>query len=347
MRWAVLATGGIANAFARSIRHVPNATIGAVVSRSNETARAFAARHGVPFATTDLAAALQRSDALYVASPHPFHAAAVRAALDADVAVLCEKPLTMTAAEARELAALARERRVFLMEAVWMRFVPAVRRARELIAAGRIGAVRRLCAEFAINAPFDGPGFGENHRLYAPALGGGALHDLGVYPIHLALSILGAPDDVTAGWKAAPTGVDAEADLRFDYADGRIAYLTCGFGEAGANLAVIEGERGSIVLDTTFIGAQRLWVVPNALAPLFGFARTHGPAARFRALARRIRLPGIERIDLPWPDDGLQFEIAAAMEAIADGRIEHPDAPLADTVLALEIIENALARPPG
>ena len=226
-----------------------------------------------------------------------------------------------------------------------MRFVPAVRRAQELVADGRIGRVNRLCAEFAISAPFDDPSFGANHRLYASALGGGALHDLGVYPIHLALAFLGSPAKVEASWRSAPTGVDAGADLRFAYDDGRIAYLTCGFDGPGANIAIIEGEGGSIVLDTTFIGAHRLWVVPNALAPLFGFGRAKGAAAAFRRFARRARLPGVERIDLPYLDDGLQFEIAAAQEAIVDEAIEHSLVPHADSVRALKIIEKALAQP--
>ena len=345
MRWTVLATGGIAQAFARCIKHLPDANIGAVVSRSEGAARAFADANGVPFATTTLADALERTDALYVASPHPFHAAAVREALEQKVPVLCEKPLTMTAEEARQLFALAEANDTFLMEAVWMRFVPAVRRAKALVDGGRIGPVRRLCAEFAIHAPFDDALFGASHRLYAPPLGGGALHDLGVYPIHLALLLLGAPTEVISTWRAAPTGVDAEADLSFRYDDGRVAYLTCGFGGEGANIAVIEGERGSIVLDRTFIGAPRLWVVPNALAPLWGFGKARGAAARFRAAMRRLSLPGVERIDLSYPDDGLQFEIAAAEEAIGEGRRQHPLAPAADTIEALRIIEDVLARP--
>ena len=343
--WAVLATGGIAQAFATCVRHASGATIASVVSRGEASARAFASRFGVPHATTDLDAALERVDALYVATPHPMHGPPVRKALERGVAVLCEKPMAMTAAEAQALCELARERQTFLMEAVWTRFVPAVREAHRLIAGGRIGAVRRLCAEFAIAAPFDHAHYGAAHRLYAPDLGGGALHDLGVYPIHAALAFLGHPDAVTGSWCAAPTGVDAEADLRLDYADGRVAYLTCGFGGAGANICVVEGDRGSIVLDATFIGAPRLWFVPNRLAPLWGFGRTGGWAARFRRMARRTPLPGVRRIDMPFPDEGLQFEITAAGEAIRGGLVEHPLAPHADTVKALKVIEEVLAQP--
>ena len=342
VRFAILATGGIAAAFARCARHAAGAEVSAVVSRTQAAADAFAAEHGIAHASTDLSATLARPDvdALYVATPHPMHAAAVRTALDTRVPVLCEKPLTMTAAEARELAALARERQTFLMEAMWTRFVPALREAKRLVETGRIGPVRRLCAEFAIDRPFDAA-----HRLFAPELGGGALHDLGVYPIHLALMFMGRPAKVHATWTAAPTGVDTSADLRCEWPDGRLAYLTCGFDRAGANIAVIEGEQGSIVLDATFIGAQRLWVVPNRLAPLWGFGKPGGAAAAFRRLARRAPLPGVSRVDLPYPDDGLQFEIEAAANAIRDGLVEHPLAPLADTVAALEIIEDALAQP--
>ena len=347
MRWGVVATGGIAQAFARCIRHVPDGSITAVISRSAPAANAYAAANGVPTATTDLHNALRDGafDALYVASPHPFHASSVRAALERRVPVLCEKPLTMTAAEARTLCDLAAEKGTLLVEAVWMRFVPAIRHATELVASGRFGAVRRLCAEFSIDRPMDRPDIGANHRLYDPALGGGALHDLGVYPLHLAHLLLGPPDDVSASWRAAPTGVDAEADLRLSYGDGREAYLTCGFAAAGANIAVIECERGSIVLDTVFIGAPRLWLVPNALVPLFGFGRASGAAARFRRIARKVRLPGLQRIDLPYPDDGLQFEIAAFQRAAADGLLEHPFVPHRDTIGVLDIIGAALDRP--
>lgn len=341
-RWAVLSTGGIAETFARCLPHARGARLVSVCSRGQDTAEAFARRFAVPHATTDLTASLEQADALYVASPHPMHAEPVRAALENGTAVMCEKPLAMRAAQARELAALAHARGTFLMEAMWTRFVPAVREAHRLIAAGRIGPVRRLCAEFAIDAPFDHPDYGPRHRLYAPALGGGALHDLGVYPLHAALAFLGHPDAVTGSWTPAPTGVDAEADVRLDYADGRVAYLTCGFGGAGANLCIIEGERGSIVLDATFIGAQRLWVVPNRMAPLWGFGRGGGAAETFRRLARRVRLPGVERVDMPFAEQGLQFEIEAAGDAIRGGHVEHEWAPLRDTVRVLEVIEEVL-----
>ena len=340
--WAILGTGGIAAAFATCLPHAAGARFAAVVSRDQGTADAFARRFSIPHATTKLADALDRADALYVATPHPMHAAPVREALERGTPVVCEKPLAMTAGEARDLAQLARERDTFLMEAMWTRFVPAVREAKRLVAAGRIGAVTRLCAEFAIDAPFDHPDYGAAHRLYAPALGGGALHDLGVYPIHAALNVLGHPDEVTGSWTAAPTGVDAEADLRFHYADGRQGYLTCGFGGEGANVCVVEGERGSIILDATFIGAQRLWIAPNRLAQLWGFGRAKGWGPRFRALARRVALPGVERVEMPFPDDGLQFEIEAAGEAIREGLVEHPLAPHADSVRALEVIEEVL-----
>ena len=350
-RWAVLGTGGIATAFVTCAPHAASTRVTAVISRTQASARDFAERFAIPHASDDLAATLARDDvdALYVATLHPMHEEPVRVALEAGIPVLCEKPMTMTAATSRVLFDLAHEHDTFLMEAVWMRFVPAVREAKRLIAEGRIGKPTRLCAEFIIDAPFDSPDFGAGHRLYAPELGGGALHDLGVYPIHAALHFLGRPDEVMGSWQAAPTGVDASADLRFSYDDGRQAYLTCGFGGqsdgSGANLCIVEGEDGSIVLDATFIGAERLWIVPNAIAPLFGFGKSGGATAAFRKLARSMSLPGIERIDLPYPDNGLQFETEAAGKAIREGSIEHPLAPHADTIAALEIIEEVLAQP--
>ena len=220
-----------------------------------------------------------------------------------------------------------------------MRYLPAFRAARALVESGRIGQVRRMCAEFAIDAPFD-PG----HRLYARELGGGALHDLGVYVINAALAFMGTPDEIVATWEPAPTGVDRSADLEFRYRDGRVAHLTCAFTHAGANLCIVEGETGSLVLQPPFFAAQGFWTTasPKLHVP-FGFANGGAPAKAFRRLAKRLPLPGIKRHPYPFDPTGLQFEIEAATAAIRAGLVEEPDMPHERTIEVLRIIETALS----
>lgn len=336
VRWGIAGTGTIANSFAADFRFAPHASLVAVSSRSAQKAESFAARFGGlrSYQGIEALAAAPDIDAIYIASPNAEHLQQATLALAAGKAVLVEKPLTTSSADARALATGAGG--TFAMEALWTCFLPAISRVRELLAAGTLGAIRHVRAELAYEKPFDA-----GSRFFDPALGGGSLLDLGIYPIALCLNLFGEPRFVDGTWQRAPTGVDTSAKIKLAY-DGFGAALGCGFDRNGHNRFVIEGERGTLVIDAPFLKASRL------------FVSTGGPARKLLAfngkaayqLARHLPLPGLTRHDHHFPGSGLQFEIEAASAAILEGRGEHPSMPLSASIKALEIIETIRAKTP-
>jgi predicted dehydrogenase len=206
IRWGVLATGGIAATFTEALRSLPDAEVVAVGSRSPEGAKAFAERHGIPRAHGSWAelAADPEVDVVYVATPHSAHRAAAGLCLEAGKPVLCEKAFTINEREARELVELAQERGLFLMEAMWTYCNPLIRNLVALVADGVIGEVRQVSAHFGFPGDFE-PG----HRMRDPRQGGGALLDLGVYPVAFAQLLLGEPDEVQSGSTTPPASCSA------------------------------------------------------------------------------------------------------------------------------------------
>lgn len=242
IRWGILGTGGIARTFTEDLLLLGH-DVAAVGSRATGTAAAFAARYGIGRAYGSYAelAADDEIDVVYVATTHNAHHAAARTCLEAGRAVLVEKPFTTNAPDAADLASLARERGLFAMEAMWTRFNPLVVRLRRLIADGAIGDVKAVYADFSENFPFDAA-----HRLWAPELAGGALLDLGVYPVSFAWMLLGEPATVQAVSTPAPTGVDANTGILFGYASGAVALLHCGFLAETPQTATVTGTSGWI-----------------------------------------------------------------------------------------------------
>ncbi len=210
VRWGILATGGIAERFTTDLRTLDDAEVVAVASRSEAPAKAFAERFGIPRAYGEWAGLFADADVdvVYVATPHHAHRTAAGLALEAGKAVLCEKALTLNAREAAELVALARDRGLFLMEAMWMYCNPLIRRIAELVRDGAVGEVRTVQADFGLAGPF-----GADHRLRDPKTGGGALLDLGVYPVAFAQLLLGEPDSVQAHALLSPEGVDLNTGM--------------------------------------------------------------------------------------------------------------------------------------
>lgn len=339
VRWGIAGTGTIANSFASDFRFAGNAMLAAVSSRSAENAQAFAARYGGIRSYHDIRAlaADPDIDAIYVASPNAMHRDHAALALAAGKAVLVEKPLTASVADARALAGAAAASGAFAMEALWTCFLPAIAETRALLGEARLGTIRHVRAELAYAKPFDA-----NSRFFDPTLGGGSLLDLGIYPIAVCLSLFGQPNSFGGSWKNAPTGVDVSADvsLAFDDFD---AHLSCGFDCNGQNHFVIEGERGTLVIDAPFLKASRLFVATSLPARKL---MTSAGQTLFKA-ARRIPLPGLKRFDHAFPGNGLQFEIEAASAAILEGRREHALMPLSRSIEALKIIEAIRAKAPA
>ncbi|MDX2851509.1 Gfo/Idh/MocA family oxidoreductase [Streptomyces sp. PA03-3a] len=317
VRWGILATGGIAASFAEDLRELKDdAEIVAVGSRRLESARAFADRFGIPRAYgswTELADD-EGVDVVYVATPHSAHRVAAGLCLRAGRSVLCEKPFTVNAVEARELADLARTHGRFLMEAMWTYCNPVVRRLTELVAAGAIGEVRSVHADFGLAGPFD-PG----HRLLDPALGGGALLDLGVYPVSFAHLLLGEPDEVQAWAHLTEDGVDDNTGMLLGYDSGAMAVLSCSLTADTARTAVVTGSTGRIEVPAGFFHPDRFV----------------------------LRREGREPEEFGAPDDGLrglQHEAAEVMRCLRAGERESPLVPLEGSLAVMRTLDTVRDR---
>ena len=239
IHWGILGTGVVAQDFVRGLRAVPGAELSAVGSRTpanaDKFARAFAAPHG--YASYDELVNDRAVDVVYVATPAAFHRDHCLLALAAGKPVLCEKPFATTAAEAREVVAKARSARLFCMEAMWMRFLPAIARLRELLDKKVIGEVRLVSADMGFPAAYD-----PASRFFDPKLGGGAMLDLGVYLLSLAFFVLGRPDRVVAQATIGPTGVDEDSSTVLHYPGGKLAVLTASLRVELTGEALIIGE---------------------------------------------------------------------------------------------------------
>ncbi len=252
IRWGILGTGLIARL--ESIDLLANGfTIQAVGSRSDASAAKFAAEHSIPTShgSYEALVADPEVDAIYVATPHPFHAANALLALRAGKHVLIEKTFTLNAAEAREVVDTADRLGLVVMEAMWTRFLPHMVRIRQIIAEGLIGNVRTLIADHNQKLPTD-----PQHRINNPELGGGALLDLGIYPVSFAFDLFGSPTSVTATAAATPTGVDSQTAILFSYDGGQQAVLQCALDAAGPNRATVIGEAG-------YIDIEGVWYSPT------------------------------------------------------------------------------------
>lgn len=338
--WGVWGTGAIAAQFAEDLAHVPGAIRAAVCSRSAGNAEVFARTHGFAKHHADPGTFLDDPDvnAVYIASPNPLHREQALAAIAAGKPVLIEKPLAMTSADIEAIQEAAAQASVFAMEALWTRFLPAVQRARELLTEGTIGKIERAEASLVFHRPFDA-----SNRLFDPALGGGVLLDLGVYPISVAGFLFGTPELVQARWRAAPTGVDVDAELTIRCEHVPVAIRT-GFVERsdqeGDNHFFIHGTEGALRVDRHFLGASSLTLWDRPVA--------HAPASRgwSERLARRLPVPGRTQLSFTRHSRGLNYQAAAVQAAVQRGETSHPSMPLGDSAAVLKVIEQALAGPP-
>ncbi len=320
LRWGVLGTGGIARAFAREVAAMDDCEVSAVGSRTARAASAFADTFAVPRTHAGVAELVgdDKVDAVYVATPHPAHAAGALAAIAAGKHVLVEKPFTMDAASARAVTEAARSAGVFCMEAMWTRFLPHVIRLRELLAAGAVGRIRTVVAD---HGQYFAPD--PAHRLYDPALGGGALLDLGIYPVSWAHLVLGAPATVSAVATRALTGVDAQTSAVLGYPDGAQAILTCTLETLTPRRSWISGSEGTIEIDPVFYA-------PSG----FTLTRRDGASERF------------DRVPVPGGGKGLRYEIAEVVRCVRQGLTESPAMPLAETVAVMATMDE-IARQVG
>ncbi len=257
-RWGILGTGGIAQAFTRDLSYFNNHIVQAVGSRSLEKATDFALEFPgcTPYGSYEELVADPMIDAVYVATPHPHHAANTILALNAGKPVLCEKPFAVNATQVRAMVAASIDNDVALLEAMWTRFLPHIAKVRELVASGVIGEVINIEADhgqylMGLGIP----------RLIEPDLAGGALLDLGIYPISFAHMILGKPTKITATGVLTDKGVDGQTSVIFDYGSGAQAVLTTTMIAQTPCRATIAGTLGRIEIDRTFYSPTEMRVV--------------------------------------------------------------------------------------
>jgi predicted dehydrogenase len=257
-RWGILASGGIAQAFARDLSYFNHHIVAAVGSRSQESADSFAAEFPgcTAYSSYEALVADPTLDAIYVASPHPYHVSNTVLALNAGKPVLCEKPFTINATEARQMKAAADANGVALMEAMWARFLPHMHKVREILASGILGDIWAVEADHGQRLSDYA-----NPRHWEPSLGGGALLDLGIYPISFAHMVLGVPDKITSSATFTDKGVDASSTVIFDYKSGAQAILTSNMMVSTPCRATICGTLGKIEIDHTFYNPTSMRVI--------------------------------------------------------------------------------------
>ena len=297
IRWGVAGTGGIAERFATAMTSVEGGSVVAVASRTRERAEAFGEPRGIArrHRSYEALAADPDVDAVYVATPHSRHESDTLLFLEAGKHVLCEKPLALNAAQVARMVATAQARNLFLMEAIWSRFLPAYVALADLLDAGRLGTIRQVEASFGFAMPME-----RSHRLYDPALGGGALLDLGMYPLQLCSWVLGPPDRIQAEGHVGETGVDEQVAAVLHHPGGAIGVVQAAI---RCNLrcdARIVGDAGTVHLPA-FMHCPEHLVVTTA--------------------------QGQERIDAGWEGDGLRFQVDEVHRCLSTGAIESPGVP--------------------
>ncbi len=334
----------MASELADALASTPQAKLVAVASRTPRRARDFARAFGVPrsYSTCEQLVADPEIDVVYIATPASHHADHCLLAIEAGKAVLCEKPFTTHAEDAERVVAAARNRGVFCMEAMWMQFIPAMDRAFDLVNTGAIGDPRMLTADFAV--PTD-----RRSRLFDPA-DGGALLDRGVYPLHLAWRLFGAPSDLTF-MVHEDQGVDEHTALVLRFAGGQLAVLSAALTSYGSNGAVLMGTTGRIEIHEPLcrpdsIALTRFSPMPATLHDSVGPAtwmqrmRHHSWVRRLKSMLR----PRTNRLHVPYRGNGYAHEVAEVMRCIELGLTQSPKMTLDQTVGVMRVVDRVRAR---
>ena len=314
VRWGILGTGGIANAFAADLRLTESGVVSAVGSRTQGSADRFADEFGIRgrHAGYETLVADPGVDVVYVATPHPMHHENAILALSAGKPVLVEKPFAMNAAEAIEIVAVAREQGLFAMEAMWTRFLPHIGVVREWLAEQTLGEIVTVTADH-------GQWFAEDpaFRLFAPELGGGALLDLGIYPVSFASMVLGAPDRIASITDPAFTGVDGQTSMMFGYASGAQAALTCTLRARSPTRASIVGTEARIEIDGDFYAPTAVTLITREGKSTRVASSHEGRGLRHQAdeVARRLAARELESPLMPLDET---ISIMQTMDAVRE-----------------------------
>jgi predicted dehydrogenase len=313
--WGILGPGRIAQQFAAGLKVIDDAALYAVASSSSERAQAFAAQHGGEKTYTSYEALVNdpQVDAIYIATPHRFHIENALLCLKAGKPVLCEKPLTVNAAETQQLIETARAHKVFLMEALWTRYLPIYQPIREWLDAKAIGDLKLLVSTFGITVPTD-----QGDRWLNPELAGGTLLDMGVYPIAVSQWIMGQmPQSFSAQAYLGRTGVDELTAGLLKYENGVISQFHSSFITDGANDFVIYGSSGHIRIHAAYWAATQATLVTSD-----------------QTLT----------VSKPFRDGGFEYQTEEAMRCIRAGLLESPGMTHADTLANMQLMDNIRAE---
>ncbi len=310
VRWGIAAPGGIAAQFAEGMALVAGGELVAVGSRAKERADAFGDRFNIPnrYGSYDELMADPDVEAVYVATPHSHHEAVTLLALEAGKHVLCEKPFALNAAQATRMADAARSRGLFAMEALWSRFLPSYRLAADLLRDGKIGEPLLVEADFGFRVPLM-----PEHRLFDLAQGGGALLDLGIYPLQLCSMVLGTPDHVVAEGHVGETGVDEQVAAVLHHSGGRLGVIKAATRIPLSNTARISGSDGWIEFPAWMHRPTRVGV---------GSGNT------------------VDWIDAGYEGEGLRFQVEEVHRCLAAGRTESDIAPLDETIALAHTMDD-------
>jgi predicted dehydrogenase len=316
LRWAILGTGNVANRFAVALNNIPEqAELAAVGSRSQESAAAFAQKHNVPasYDSYQSAAADPNVDIVYIGTPHPNHHRDARMCLDAGKHVLCEKAFTMNAEEAEDIINLARQKNLFLMEAMWTRFFPIQVRVREILAADLLGELQGLTITHGYT------GSSELAESYPPELGMGTFMDQSPYGVSLAYSILGPPTRTTGFSTFGPRGINIQNSYVFEHQGGKLTTWMASRTTYDVKEAIIYGSEGKIDLHAP-------WYKPTAMT---------------------VYVKGREPEPIKMPLDGFngyEYEAMAVMDCIRAGKTECEIMPLDETLAIMKTIDGMRAQ---
>jgi len=311
INWGILGTGFIAQKFAQALITLPDTQLMAIGSRHKPKARKFGQEFKVPRQYPSYQELVHDPDidVVYIATPHPLHYHNSLICLQNGKAVLCEKPFTMNAAEARELISLARQQDLFLMEAMWVRFLPLLQKIKAFIQAGKIGVVRFIQSDFGYRFPWQ-----PHHRALNPELGGGGLLDVGIYPISLTSLIMEqAPQKILSKAHIGDTGVDEQSAMLFYYDRGQMASLSCAVRTRTAQHSYIYGTRGYIHI--------------------------HGPWWQLKKAVLVID-DDEQIITEPFRGNGYQYQIIEVNQCLRKGNLESGTMSLDESLTIMETMDR-------
>ncbi|MFD0931425.1 Gfo/Idh/MocA family protein [Psychroflexus salinarum] len=308
--WGIIGLGSIAQKFASDLKDVEGARLYAVASRTQRKARHFALKFEVEkvYGAYEELANDPDVDIIYIATPHVLHAENTLMCLDRGKAVLCEKPIAINTAQLKNMIETAKQKSLFLMEGLWTNFMPHLQKVNELTQNKTYGECLKVEADFSFKAEFDA-----EKRLFNKELGGGALLDIGIYPVYLALKLLGTPENIKANCKFSSTGVDISNQIDFKYASGATAQLSSSFARTTPSKARVYFENATVELGYNFHETDQLDIKTNS---------------------------GVDHMDFNYPSHGYQFEIEHVQDCLEKGLTQSPAWPLQSSLELTETLDK-------